>query len=355
MTTRVTSVGTEENPFTSFETRRPIFEGIEAHYNANVVPDLTELDKVREKTHTEAMMMQFFMALLGFAMTLVFTISLGPISLIFGTVLTIILMVVVWGFETKYFILDAKKTLIGGMVSFFGWTYSPESEAPQVFKRLAKLKLFTNFDSETFSDQIQGVAFDREFSLTEIFLTQTETSQTTDANGHTQTESKTVTVFNGCLISIDIAQKFSSETIVLRRGFIFNPKKVKGLKRVGLVSSKFEKKLNAYSSDQVEARYLLDPTLIEQIIAYERSLSGKKLRFAFIDQQLHIVVETGNRFEFKNIGFSVLSKARIATLLREIEGTFDLIEGLLVKAPNDWKDEFGHDAFLTKQELSPQN
>ena len=348
----MTSSALEKNIFTDFENKRPFFEGMEEHYNSKVVPVLTELDKERIKTHNSAMMMQFFIALLGAFITITLVVALSPISVIFGIILTIIIMVVAWKAETKHFVLDAKKTLVGGVVSFFDWNYSPTSDEPAIFKRLRQLRLFRNFDSKSFSDKIDGTAFGRNFSLTEIFLTRTETRTTTDSNGNTQTERYTVTVFNGCLISIDVAEKFLEETIVLRRGFLFNPKKIKRLKRVGLVSSKFEKTLNAYSSDQVEARYLLTPTLMEQIIAFEKSLKGKNLRFAFIDQHLHIVVETGNRFEFKNIGNSLLAKSRITTLLREIEATFDLIEGLIVKTPDNWKDEFGHDAFLTKNELN---
>ena len=47
-------------------------------------------------------------------------------------------------------------------------------------------------------------------------------------------------------------EEFFGETIVLRRGFLFNTKKIKTLKKVGLVSSKFEKTFNAYGTDQVE-------------------------------------------------------------------------------------------------------
>lgn len=339
------------SPFEKFENLRAVFEGMEDHYTSEVVPLLKDLDKEREKTLTEAIGIQFFLALVGLTAAAFLADTLGLLSFLFTVVFLIVIMLLVWKLQTKGFKLDAKKTLIGGVVSFFGWTYTPKSDEPEIFNRLSKLRLFTGFDSKTFSDRIEGVAFEHKFTLTEVFLTRTETRHTTDHNGNSSTETRTVTVFNGCLLSLNIPQKFGGETIVLRRGFLFNPKKVKGLKRVGLVSSKFEKDLLAYGSDQVESRYLLPPTLMEQIIAYERAFKGKNLRFAFINQQLHIVVETGNRFEFKRLSESLLSSNRITTLLSEIAATFDLIEGLLVKRPEDWKDEFGHDAYHTKAEL----
>lgn len=337
--------------FDDFENSRPIFKGMAGHYKTNVVPLLEDLDKERVKSLNEAIGVQFFIALLSVFVTFIIASIFGPLSLIFTLIFTIIIMVLIWGLQTKGFKLDAKKTLIGSVVSFFDWTYTPESAEPDIFKKLSKLRLFTRFDSKSFSDRIEGMAFDNQFSLTEVFLTRTETRTTRDHNGNSTTESHTVTVFNGCLISIKIPQKFDGETIVLRRGFLFNPKKVKGLKRVGLVSSKFEKDLLVFGTDQMESRYLLPPTLMEQVIAFERALKGKNLRFAFIDQQLHIAVETGNRFEFKNLSESMLSMNRIRTLLGEIRATFDLIEGLLVKTPDNWKDEYGHNAFKTKDEL----
>jgi len=337
--------------FETFESRRPIFEGIKTHYETNVVPDLKELDVKRVETHSLALFGQLFVGLIGLLFTTFLVSAFGLFGLMFGVIPTIIVMVFTWGLQTKTFVHDAKQTLIGGVISYFGWTYSPKSEEPKIFKRLSKLRLFTGFDSKQFSDRIEGVAFDKKFSLTEIFLTRTETRTSTDHNGNTTTETHTVTVFNGCLISIDTPQEFLGETIVLRRGFLFNPKKVKTLKKVGLVSSKFEKVFNAYGTDQVESRYLLPLTLIEQIIAYEKAFKGKDVRFAFIEGQLHIVVETGARFEFKRMAESMLSTSRITTLLKEIEATFDLMEGLLVKAPEDWKETFGHNAFLTKGEL----
>lgn len=328
---------------------------MEEHYTAQVVPTLKVLDKEREATHRSALVAQFVLALIGLIIAGFIASAAGVLGFLIPAVITIVIMVITWNLMTKNFKLGAKTTLIGGVVSFFDWTYSPTCEAPEIFKRLNQLRLFSGFDSETFSDRIEGMAFERDFTLTEIFLTRQESRTTTDSQGHTKTETRTVTVFNGCLISVKILQEFHGETIVLRKGFLFNPKKVKGLKRVGLVSSKFEKDLLAYSTDQVEARYLLPPTLIEQIIAYERSFKGKNIRFAFIDGHLHIVVETGNRFEFKHLSESMLSPNRIKTLLGEISATFDLIEGLLQKSSEDWRAEFGHHAFYTKHELKDRS
>jgi len=341
----------QANIFESFEKQRSVFEGMQQHYDAKVVPVLKELDEERARTYSSAIGTQVLIGMLGFFIIFIAITAFGVFGL-FGAIPVVVISILIWRWQTKAFVVGAKKTLIGGMVSFFGWTYSPISEEPKIFKRLCQLKLFTNFDSKTFSDRMGGTAFDRNFSLTEIFLTRTETRTTTDHNGHTQTESHTVTVFNGCLVSIDVTQEFLGETIVLRRGFLFNPSKVKGLKKVGLVSSKFEKDLRAYGSDQVESRYLLTPTLIEQIIAYEKAFKGKNLRFGYIDGQIHIALETGNRFEFKRLYESVLTQGRIATLLREISATFDLIEGLIVKSPDRWKEEFGHHALHTKDELN---
>jgi len=347
----VTAIDSHTTFFEKFEDTRPIFKGMEAHYKAEVVPVLEEMDKERVSTFNTALICQAILACVGLGIFIMFAVSENLFGMAFVVIPTIVLMALTWRLSTKTFVSHAKTAFIGGVVSFFDWTYSGKCDAPLIFQRLKTLRFFGSHDKKIFRDQISGTAFGKAFTLTEIFLTRTETSTRTDHNGNSQTDTRTVTVFDGCLITIDVDEKFSGETIVLRKGFLFNPGKVKGLKRVGLVSSKFENVFNAYGSDQVEARYLLDPTLIEQIIAYENAFKGKRIRFAFIDQNLHIVIETGARFPFKRLSESLLAPYRIKSLLKEIEATFNLIEGLIAKKPADWKEEFGTHPMLTKAEL----
>lgn len=349
-------MSTQNNKFSNFESIRPIFVGMGKHYKDNVLPKIIELDDERNRTLNEALLAQGFIGVLCFVVLILLANTIGIIGLIIWFVISIIIMVLIWNIQTEWVVLNAKKALISGVMDFFGWSYLPSSEEPEAFKKLCDLKLLDGFDSKSFNDQISGTAFNREFTLTEIFLTRTDTrtETSTDHNGHSTstTKSETVTVFNGCLIEIDTPQKFLGETIVLRRGLFFNPKKIGGLKKVGLASIKFEKVLNAYGSDQVESRHLLTPTFIEQISAFERAYKGKNLRFAFLDGNLNILLETGDRFKFGGITQSLLDASRIDNLLKEIEATFDLIEGLLPKKPQDWIEDFGHDPFLTKHEIN---
>ena len=103
--------------------------------------------------------------------------------------------------------------------------------------------------------------------------------------------------FLGQLIKIDCSKKFLGETVVLRKKFD-PPRQIDGkLKKVGLVSKKFNDTFNVYSTDQVEARFLLPPNFMQQLLDFEAVIDGKNLRFGFVNKALLITVETENRYE----------------------------------------------------------
>ena len=69
------------------------------------------------------------------------------------------------------------------------------------------------------------------------------------------------------------------------------------MKRIDLVDPAFEKIFEAYGTDQVEGRVILDPALMQCMINLERAVSGKNIHFGFDRDTLFIAVETKDQFE----------------------------------------------------------
>ena len=171
------------------------------------------------------------------------------------------------------------------MCGFLGWSYQRKSFSPLKLDDFYRLMLLpqSTYNAQ-FEDQIAGDIEGRRFVLQELRLSKRSNNSAVDP-------------FLGQLIKIDCSKKFLGETVVLRKKFD-PPRQIDGkLKKVGLVSKKFNDTFNVYSTDQVEARFLLPPNFMQQLLDFEAVIDGKNLRFGFVNKALLITVETENRYE----------------------------------------------------------
>ncbi|HUW06814.1 MAG TPA: DUF3137 domain-containing protein [Williamwhitmania sp.] len=118
-------------------------------------------------------------------------------------------------------------------------------------------------------------------------------------------------VFQGIFISASFNKNFTSKTFVLPKKFSAFREKVKinllnSFSRVLLEDAEFNSKFNVYGSDQLEARYLLTPSLMQRIVEYERK-TKKDISFSFVDNRLYCAIpQYTNLFEptlFKPFNF----------------------------------------------------
>lgn len=165
-------------------------------------------------------------------------------------------------------------------------------------------------------DQISGHVHGADFSSVEVKLTK-------------KSGKNTITDFHGQLMSLTFPRKFLGRTIVLRDKGWLQGKKKGDMKRVGLVDPVFEDLFEAYSTDQVEARYLLDPVFMQKLIDLEKSVDGRNIRFGFSDSQLFIAVETENRFEAGSMKRSLMAPSRTQKILNEIRAIFHVVDGVM--------------------------
>ena len=142
--------------------------------------------------------------------------------------------------------------------------------------------------------------------------------------------SSTRTVFHGQLLVIDYHKKFLGETVVRRDAGIFNRlgKPGKEFQRIGIVSPKFEKIFEAWSTDQVEARELLDPIVLERFEELDRLFDGAKLRAAFTGGILCLAMESGDKLNMGSMFAPLEGPERINRILHEFDLIFDLIDVL---------------------------
>lgn len=195
-------------------------------------------------------------------------------------------------------IRETKEGINASLAAALGLDYAHDTEAGLGFERARAFAMVPHFSRSSFEDMWSGAIGERQFTLHEAHLQQRRQS---GKNSHY------VTVFRGPVMTISADRRFHGTTLVERAGkhkkFGFFGEKDEleagglALAKVDMVHPGFEDQFTVYSSDQVEARYLVHPTYIEKMIALEEAFSGKKIRTLFHEGEVTVVLESSNMFE----------------------------------------------------------
>ncbi|NQZ14181.1 MAG: DUF3137 domain-containing protein [Alphaproteobacteria bacterium] len=153
-------------------------------------------------------------------------------------------------------------------------------------------------------------------------------------------------VFKGLMIFLDLKhKKFYGHTILMKEMIKIahsGKLKIEGqpLKRANLVDPKFEKVFDVYTSDQVEARYLLDPVMMEDLVALRDEYEGNGLSAAMYDSKMLIMINSNhNYFEPADIHIPATAPDSIISMKHEIEKTLSIVDKLSLYDPVTMKAE----------------
>ena len=148
--------------------------------------------------------------------------------------------------------------------------------------------------------------------------------------GKHKTQKKTV--FQGIAIDFELNKTFRGETIVLKdSGFLNKFKTIKGFERVGLEDPQFEKMFEVYATNQVEARYLLNPVFMEQVVKLKDLYKGKSVQLYFSYTHVLIAIDTKqDMFEPYSFFKTNLNKKKIDLVFEEFITVFSIIDILRI-------------------------
>jgi hypothetical protein len=210
----------------------------------------------------------------------------------------------------------AKRALLHPALAALGYTHQEKGfEAPGLGP-LRSFSLLPGYDGSSFEDMIAGDGI----ALCEAHLTKTVKTK----NGTT-----TVTKFRGLIGYVEHPAKVLGQTVLARDMGIFNAMSAPaGMKRAGLVDSGFEKTFELWTTDQVEARYLVTPLVMERLLALEQKFHGKGLRAAFDGGQLYFALQSKNLFEVGSPFSSFEDPARMRRLIDELASVHALVTSL---------------------------
>lgn len=204
-----------------------------------------------------------------------------------------------WAEWSKRPVLNRLKGGINGAIArSLGLDYSVECQPGKTFERAKQFDMVPDYDDSTFCDLWWGLVAGQPFTLHEAKLTEQRGSGK---------DRRTVTVFEGQILSIGFNRRFHSTTLIEpdgeRRKFLIGAEKetaeIGGIElgRVDVTHPGFEDRFTAWSDDQVEARYIVHPEYVERLLAVEKAFTGEDIRALFHEGDLLITVKTGNLFE----------------------------------------------------------
>ncbi len=295
--------------------RREEFRDLPKFYDEEIAPFLRSQESIRKtalKKGANAMKVAVPVAILVFVA--------GP----FGdkNLLTAIIVLALGGAMYSHFIMKASAQISAGLLErvckFFGFQYRQEPSRPIFATEFDRMKLLPEYDDEAWEDEVTGVRHGAGFFIYEAVLKKTSTGR----------NRRTKKVFHGQLFVIDYPKKFYGETVIQRDTGVLNRFSKPGneFKKVGLVSSKFEKAFEAWSTDQVEARELLDPLVLERFEELERLFDGANFRGAFSNGKLFVALETGDKLNMGSMFETLEQPERVNVIMKEFDLIFDLID-----------------------------
>lgn len=256
-----------------------------------LTPTLQQIEEKRLELKKEAFKKSctYGGVILGIALLAGLFTNQLPILLGIGVVLLIPCSIINYTGKSEILCSTYKTQIISRLVETLieNGRYEPQTGiSEQTFNQC---RLFNTPDRYSSEDYISGKKGQTPFCFAEIHAEEKHTQ--TDSKGRTTTTWSTL--FKGFMFIADFNKDFSGQTVVFRNS-IFNFIKSN---RVKLESPEFEKLFDVYSTDQVEARYILSPAMMERIIALDKQFNGGIL-ISFYNSSVVIAVSNSrNHFE----------------------------------------------------------
>ncbi len=208
------------------------------------------------------------------------------------------------------------------------FTYRVDGKIPSSI--LTESKVAPHYDRYKGEDYFEGEYKGVDVLLSEIKLERRHR----DSKGRTRYR----TVFKGLAIVISLKNKrFYGHTIVDKnKGRIgeFFKEKSSSMRRADLVDPEFEKTFDVYTTDQVEARYLLDPAMIERFKTLQLYYNGDDIRAAFFDDALLMLIRSDyNYFEPEGVDVPATDLRSLILMKQEVEEVLSLVDCLRLYDP----------------------
>ena len=184
-------------------------------------------------------------------------------------------------YTVKTYKNKVKAIILPRLLSFAGDFRIIEKGSPEYDIRnyVSSLGLFSSFNRYSCDDRFEGMYKNIKVSISEIALTKETGSGKNRRN---------VIIFNCLLVKVPSLKKYKGATYIKRNSTTlgFNRKKV------NLEDPEFEKYYDVYSTDQVEARYLITTAFMNRMVELAKKGIGENITLSFEHGNVNIAVSS---------------------------------------------------------------
>lgn len=276
-------------------------EEFKQFYTQELTGTLNELEVERKKG--TRMVTYLVLTILGCGALIVLPYFLGlpPVFITFGAV-GLVAGVIVWSIKiykvSKAIKLRFKEEVIKEMVRFVSPELNYNAKACISQSEFSGSKIFVQgIDRYKGDDLVMGKIGKTEVRFSELHAEYV----TKDSKGNRQYH----TIFKGIFFIADFHKDFIGETVVVpdtaeklfgKLGTLFQKMNISRADLVKMENPEFEKAFAVYGTDQVEARYILTPALMERIMDFKKK-SGN-IGLSFLHSRVYLAISVSkNLFE----------------------------------------------------------
>lgn len=321
-----------------FTEKAPYEAGFKVHYDQHIRPLLQDFENERvvmQKKYRRRLGIAFLIDLLliGAAVGLIFATngeildiidSPGESILAFGVVLT---FPFVWAYgPVLLFKKGYKNKILPVLCQFFG-NLSYQETGKYLDQETLNSGIFPSYNQQKSEDFIMGNYKDISLQINELELKHKSSKYTT-------------LVFKGLCVVIEFPKNFHGTTLIKKdHGRLGNWLTSRSqMERVELEDPQFESVFEVYSSDQVEARYLLTTAFMERLLALAQRANKGQITSAvqgiFKANRLILAVPSHhNLFEPKHVLKSAFDLEDIHSFLGQMNDIFTMIDLLKLQRP----------------------
>lgn len=259
-------------------------ESFRAFYNATLLPVLQELELERQK-----LVRSFFLYIAGGLVAAVpLFLFVHPLAGIASIITALVIYYIKFGSTISEKKTHFKEKVIGKTVTFLHGKLSYDHKRCIDKATYHRSKLYLENISRYNGDDLVSGMVDK----TAIRFCELHTQQVRKSGKNTTV----VTIFRGLFFIADFNKKFIGETFVLpdtaesafgSLGTFFQKMNFSRPQLVKLEDLEFEKAFAVYGTDQIEARYILSPALMQRIMGFKKK-TGKNISMSFIDANVFI-------------------------------------------------------------------
>lgn len=334
-------------------------------YHSDILPILAESEKNRKSKIKKLFVIEIVLAAVVFFIIrqVLLNIDIAPIF-IMPLILVIIGMAYLpFNFNAK-FVAELKNVCMRRVLKAFGDIQWYPKKDIITDLQLNKSYLFSVFNTRSSDDAFSGSYKGVKFSVCE-----TELLYITGSGKNKSVQQ----VFNGVVINFEANKHIKNKTIIASKGdnnikgsncvvwgivlaiaaqavtdlsawwfyvgfaaiigvigFCVSkliPKDKEILNEIKLEDPEFNKKYRAYSSDEVEGRYLITPAFMERFNNVKTAFGAKKIKCSFYDEDLMFAITSSkNLFEIGNLFHSLKSPKTMMIFFEELVSILLLVD-----------------------------